>query len=64
MTKSPDKDRPADPLGNIPRYAIFRNHKVRIVSYEDNKFRILDTNDHIISVRRSQLRFLPEKSKN
>lgn len=49
---------------NIPKYAIFRGRKVRILYYDNSKsspFRILDRYDDQRDVRRNQLVFLPEK---
>lgn len=49
---------------NIPKYAIFRGRKVRVLYYDSSKsspFRILDRYDDQRDVRRSQLIFLPEK---
>ena len=45
----------------LPRYAIFRKKKVRIIGYEDGKFLILDSNDDERKVDRSQLTFLKTK---
>ena len=53
-------------LGNIPRYAIFRNRKVRIAWYEEGElrpFHIIDTDDTQRAVSRDQLTFLPENKK-
>jgi hypothetical protein len=47
----------------IPRYAMFRGRKVRIIEYNAggiNPFRILDTDDTQRSVARQQLTFLKE----
>lgn len=54
MTNEAEGDR----LGNIPRYAIFRDRKVRIVDYEAGRFRIIDTDDSSRTVVRSQLTFI------
>lgn len=51
---------------NLPRYAMFRGRKVRILGYEAgafNPFRILDTDDTQRSVARQQLTFLKETKK-
>jgi len=46
----------------MPRQAIFRGRKVRIISYEgDNLFRLLDTDDSYRTVHRSAMKFLPDK---
>jgi len=48
----------------MPRSAIFRNRKVRVISYEsDNKFLILDTDDTYRTVHRDNMTFLPSKPK-
>lgn len=54
MTNEAEGDR----LANIPRYAIFRDRKVRVVDYEDGRFRIIDTDDSTRTVSRSQLKFI------
>lgn len=58
MTNAPLPDR-------LPRYALFRNRKVRIVGYyeETQKFEVFDDNDQRRMLTRSQLTFLPEKKK-
>ena len=49
---------------NIPRYAMFRGRKVRVVEYlGDNKFQIVDTDDSTRSVYRGQITFLPDNAK-
>ena len=48
----------------MPRSAIFRDRKVRIVSYEgDNRFLVLDTDDSYRTVHRDSMTFLPSKPK-
>jgi len=51
--------------GNYPRYALFtsfgKKKKVRILYYEDGKFRILEGDDTQRSVTRDQLIFLKPK---
>jgi hypothetical protein len=59
MTESPN----ADPLGNIPRYVIFRGRKARVLSYDESKFEILDYHDQRHFVTRDRIIFLPEKKK-
>jgi hypothetical protein len=51
---------------NIPRYAMFRGRRVRIIDYDPgglNPFRILDTDDTQRSVARTELTFLKETKK-
>ncbi len=53
-----------DPLGNIPRYALYRGRRVRVVDYrpgERRPFIILNRHDQKIDVAREQLTFLKEK---
>ena len=46
---------------NIPRYAMFRGRKVRVVEYLGNdKFQIVDTDDSTRSVYRGQITFVKE----
>jgi hypothetical protein len=48
----------------MPRYALFRGRKVRVISYEENStFRILDTDDTYRTLPRSMMTFLPDKPK-
>lgn len=54
MTNLPD---------SVPRYAIYRNRKVRIVGYEDGKFDIIDSRDQNRRVRRIDLKFLPSQGR-
>lgn len=53
MTTSPLPDQ-------VPRFAIFRGKKARIIGYEDGKFEILDSRDNRRRVTRLQLKFLPQ----
>jgi hypothetical protein len=46
---------------NIPRYALYRGKKVRILGYEEGRFRILERDDTQRSVTRDQIIFLREK---
>ena len=49
---------------NIPRYAMFRGRKVRVVEYlGDDKFQIIDTDDSTRSVYRGQITLLPDNAK-
>jgi hypothetical protein len=50
---------------SVPRYAIYRNRKVRVLAYyEANEyFEILDIHDQKRMVTRGQLRFLKSKEK-
>lgn len=46
---------------NIPRYAMYRGKKVRIVGYNSDsvrQFDIIDSSDHNRSVARSELTFI------
>jgi len=48
---------------NLPRYCIFRKRKVRIIAYEGaNWFRIVDTDDTVRTIHRTQIdSFVKEK---
>lgn len=50
-----------DPLGKVPRLAIYRGKRVRIIGYEDSMFLILDHQDVRRKVRRDRLIFLKTK---
>lgn len=56
-----DNEAAKDPLGNIPRYAIFRGYRVRIIGYEDGRFTVIDKDDGQRWVYRSQLRLIKER---
>ena len=54
------------PLPNgVPRYALFRDKRVRIVGYseETQKFEVFDERDQRRMLTRSQMTFLPERKK-
>lgn len=55
MTNSPLPDR-------LPRYAIFRGKRARLIGYENGKFDIIDHADNKRRVLRTQLKFIKEKS--
>lgn len=42
----------------MPRYALYRERRVRITDYDDNYFQIVLTNDTVTWVHRRQLRML------
>lgn len=50
---------------SVPRYAIYRERKVRILAYHqaNGYFEILDMYDQTRMVKRSQLRFLKQGKK-
>jgi hypothetical protein len=50
---------------NLPRYCIFRKRKVRIIAYEGaNWFRIVDTDDTVRTIHRTQIdSFVKENKK-
>lgn len=55
-----------DPLGNLPRYALFRGKRARILAYnkgERRPFHILTHNDDRYDATREQLTFLPQRKK-
>lgn len=50
---------------DVPRYAIYRDRKVRILAYHpaNGYFEILDIHDQTRMVNRDQLRFLKTRKK-
>lgn len=56
-------DSPTDPLGNIPRYVIFRGKRARVLSYDEGRFTILDHLDTKRIVNRLQIKFIREGKK-
>ena len=55
-----------DHMRNIPRYALYRGKRVRILYYtpgETRPFRILDRFDQQRDAKREELTFLKEKKK-
>lgn len=56
-------DNATDPLGNIPRYVLFRGKRARVIGYEDGMFLILDSRDMRWKLRRDKITFLKEKKK-
>lgn len=45
-----------DPLGSIPRYAIYRNRKMRVLEYlGEGKFLLLDKDDSKLQVHRDRI---------
>lgn len=50
---------------SVPRYAIYRERKVRILAYHkaNGYFEILDIHDQTRVVKRTQLRFLKQRKK-
>lgn len=49
---------PKDPLGNLPRYVIFRGKRARVLGYENKKFLILDYQDQERLVTRDRITFI------
>lgn len=62
---TPEANPPAasgDPLGNIPRYAVFRGRRLRVLQYlGDDRFELLDRGDERRRLHRSQFTFVRSK---